>query len=555
VNAIEDYGRRYYFRNFRRDRANFGDPGAYFNSILMRTMLPVRQVADELIYKIITSPSVVAAESQCDSKFFRDSIDSGEIGNLCDSAVLQKYAQAGVAIQDWSQIVYLLLKDDLSGFRKDPKTYKANGFADLIYANYQASNFFVNVLGTPEPGQYYPMQTLTGYQLEPLPRAESEEQMLMAYLASKGVTGEQAQTLLPKIKGNIVDLKPGPIAKSLLSQVSQDGSFKQVDVMGNLYDKLAAVIIIGARGLPVEKYYEASFTPNLYFLPQTKSLASGLMSALVNENNMISAQTVKTRKGVEIEALLPASLNLNTKYYGVITSMTDFISDQNQEFSDKMRICNASEQGCQDVLGRGIASFKGANGQDVFRAAQVSSGDSIVFNLIQKGEELSKQRDTALEDIKNKPQLIEESKKSVTTGTEKQKALQEVLDKKAPELSKKLSTLYGDKEGTLWNLVSQMANDPEKADPSQVEALKGGIEDLLAQAQEVTKADLAKDEKLLKEVLEAEALVENNMKTSIDLIYRVAVSPLISDKVTQDLGPIEADAKMIRYIRAVLNVD
>lgn len=557
VKLIEDYNRNYYFRNFRRDRANFGDPGSYFGRVLMRTMFPVRQVTDELIYQLITSSTVPATETQCDSKFLRESIDSGEIGNLCDSAVLQKYAESGVEIRDWSQLIYLLLKDDLSGFRKDPKTYKANGLADLLFAGYHASNFFASVIGTPEPGLYYPMgNASTGYELEALPMIEGgDDAKLMAFLASKGVTGEQAQTMLPKIRGNIVDLKPGPVAKHLMSHVSQDGSFKQVEIMAHLYDKLAAIVIMGARGLPVEKYWEISMNTNMFFSPQTKGLSSALVNALINENRMIASATVTTRSGADVDVVMPAALNLNTKYYGLITAMTDFVSDQSTEFADKMRICAETERGCQDALNLGTASFRGANGQDVYRAVQVPAGDSVAHALVSKGQEISKARDEALKDIKDKAKLIKNAKEITKAAPGNQKALMDGLKAKAPVLAEKLASVYGDSKESLWGVVISQAENIEEANASQAAQLKEAITSTLEQVQELVTQTLGENQELLKEVKALIKPVDKDMLEANDATFRVSAAPIIVANATEQLSPIEADAKLIRYFRSVLVVD
>ncbi|MBK9294417.1 MAG: hypothetical protein IPM57_08220 [Oligoflexia bacterium] len=557
VKHIQDYNRNYYFRNFRRDRANFGNPMSYFGRILWRTMFPVRQVSDELIYQLITSPTVSAGANQCDSKFLRESIDSGEIGNLCDNSVLQKYAQSGVEIRDWSQLVYLLLKEDLSGFRKDPMSYKANGFADLIFANYHASNFFASVIGTPEPGLYYPMgNEMTGYELEALPAIEgNDDEKLMAFLASKGVTGDQAQALLPKIRGNIVDLKPGPVAKYLLSRVTQDGSFRQVDIMSHLYDKLAALIIMGARGIPVQKYWDLSMNTNMFFSPPTKNLSSALVNALINETNMIASANVKTRGGNVINATMPAALNLNTKYYALITALTDFVSDQSTEFADKMRICSDTEKGCQDALGLGLASFRGASGQDSYRAVQVPTGDSIAYALVKKAEDFSKMRDEAILDVKNKDKHLANLKEIVKQASQDQKALMNILEEKAKDLAKKLEPIYGASKQSLWSVIMASAEKIEEANVSEVANLKETLKGTLDQVSEVVKQSLNEQPDILKQVNELRVKVDEELISANDVSFRVLASPIIISNATDKLEPIEADAKLIRYFRHVLGVE
>ncbi len=552
-NLIANYHRNYVFRNFRRDRAEFGDVGVYFRNILIRKMLPIRQVADEFLYQLITSKTVAAGQNQCDLKWLKDSVDTNEVANLCDPAVAGKYAQFGIDFSDWSQLVYLLLNDDFSGFRKRQNEYLPNGFADLLWANYLASNFFQEVIGTPQPGLYLPVSGAGGVaELAVLPNVDGDDEAkVKAFLLSQGLTDADAAAQAAKLKAKIVDLKPGPQAKYLTSQLTQDGSFKRIETMGFVFDKLAAIIIMGARGLPIEKYQEISLNLNTFFAPQMKMLTTGLMNSLVNENTKISMQTVVNRSGEEVDAVLPAALDLNTKAYGVLTAASDFISDQNREMASKLRVCSADDV-CPDFPGNTTPAvgFRGPDAGSTFKALQVASGDSIAFTMIEKGDSISKERDQAMSDIGNVNDLVGALNKILAGGAAKNRAeaLNNLLAQKAPALGEKLAGAIGTGSDSIWTLIMSQGQDLKNDNPSVLLNIRSQLGGFLESIDATVKSDLEKQPEVLAQVQVLLVPVENDMLNVNSYSVRIVASPTIRDNDTAALRPIEADAYFVRSV-------
>jgi hypothetical protein len=559
----ESYNRNYVWKNFRRDRERFGDVMSYFNGVLVRYMMPMRQVGDEFLYQFITSGG---SNGPCGIAFIDQSIANGEVANICDANVQNTYAQAGIDLSDWSNWIYLLLNDQLNGLRMSPANYAPVGFADLIFANYQSSQFFVNVLGATEPALYLtvPSSQAGIYMMERMPNAGNADDSLRAYLQSQGYAPAEVEAQLQAQRGNLVDLKPGPQAKYLLSLLTRDGSFDRAESIGYLFDKLAATIMMGYRGLPVEKYWRISLNTNMFFSPLTKSVTTGLFGALIDNDPNISVQPVTTAAGEERQAVMPAALDLNTKFYGLIIAASDLVSDQNQEYSHKLRICNET-QFCQNPFKLPEVSFRGSDPQDFFKAVQTITQDSVAFNIVAKGDLVSKERDQADIDIKNpdalRPPLAAAIAGGGTTPSAetKRKALTDLMTRKAPALGQSLAQVYAKGaiggNPTIWQLVLDQGNKPDEANPNLAIQIKDALPGIFGQVAAITQQQIGNNAALLKEITDAQKLVNADMTSVNGLTTRLIASPIIFQNATEALKTVEADAKFVRLITKMLNVE
>jgi hypothetical protein len=563
--AIDEYQSNYLYRASRRDRLNFGDPGAFIGRLITRTMLPLRQVSDEFIYQFLVSQTVNGVAGECDLKFIKDSVDAGEIANICDPAVIAAYAKAGIVFNDWSALVGFLRDPATKKFLKAPTTYRANGFADLLLANSFAQRFFRDIIGAPEPGLYLPQDSGLGipgvFALKALPNvAGGVDEQLRSVAKSQGLEGEDVDAFVEENKPMLVPIMPG-LGRYLLSRVEVDGSFRELDVMGYVYDKIAAILVMGARGLPVEKYQELSMNGNMYMYPQTHMVASALYRALIVEDPAVSDKVVQTVGGDQIRAILPAAFNQDTKMYGLIFGLSDLVSDQGQEFLDKIRICTEGEPGCTNTLGLDQATFSARQGHNIYRATQTVEQDSIAFDLVSKGAGLSSARDQAVKDLAQMPALIAQLKERVTgkkgdTPADHRWALMNLLENKAPKTAAKVKVIYGrskPKKGVtpLWAQVMAIGAAGEKADPGAVQGLSEQVPLLVEAGKAIIEEDLASDDALLKQVQTPLKLVNADMNDVIGLSARVVLSEAIVQQATDQLGPIEEN---VRTVRSILNL-
>ncbi|MCC6277034.1 MAG: hypothetical protein IT289_03850 [Oligoflexia bacterium] len=568
---IADYNRDYVWRQFRRDRLNFGNPMNHFYRVLMNTMFPLRQAVDEFLYQFIMSPS--EAGGPCDIKYLNDSIRKGEMANICDGRVMDQYAKAfGVDFSDWGQFVLLLLKPDGSGFLKDPSEYIPSGFADLMLSSEMVTGFFQDVIGMTDPGLYLAQEGKEVHFLERLPRMAqgSDEDALKFYYMNQGATEEQASSLVDRNKGNLVSLKPGPQSKYLQSFISMDGNFRYVDAIGYEFDKLAAILIMGARGLPVEKYWDISLNANMYFAPQTKTATTALYNSIINEAEYVSVQKVVTKGNKVIDAAVPAAWNLTTRVYGLFFAAADLVSDQNSEFADKLKICAKGEAGCEGNSGNEVASFKSQNGGVTFRAAQVASKDSIVFPLVKQGEKLSIDRDQALADLQNLPALRAEmpgllNGQPTDSPATRQTKFMQLVKSKAPQIRTQLQGIYGSgnplpgsgNDLHLWQFIMDMGKNLNTAQPWPQYALvikNGYLPDELSRGRALIELNV-QDAGVKAELLAAEATVAKDMVEVNKLTARILASDLIEADATEKLRPIEDDVKFVRLVFRILGIE
>jgi hypothetical protein len=558
ANRIARYDRGYAFRNIRHDQLIF-NVDAYFGNMLMRTMLPLRQVADEFLYQLITSSRVQASSAQCDLKWLRDSVDAGEVANICDPVVIKAYQDQGADVSDLSKFVVFLLSSDMTGLRKNPSQYIPNGFADLLYSNYLVTNFFVKVIGTPEPGLYIANQSDAGTTLEALPAiAGGDDARVEAYLQSKGMSQDEAAKQLPQAKANLVDLGPGVGGKNLLSTFITDGIFRQTTAIGVLYDKIGAVIAMGARGLPVQKYQDISMNSNMYIAPQTKNVTTALFSALIGNNANILTETVKTRSGKDVDATVPASLNLDTQFYGLIIGATDLVSDKDHDFADKLRICTEGDTHCNNPFSLDAASFRGLNGQDLYKSVQVISGDSVVLGIVKKGQQLSKDRDQAVLDQPNLEKIAKQIL-SIETGTansnpsQREKVLIATLTAASLKVAATLGGILGQGNQasgapTLWQEVMSLGSMGKNADAAQALQDRDTLTSLIPQINDFVNQALAGDALKLKAVQTALTTVLNDMQTINSLTVRLVAGPTLIQNANNGLAAVESEATFIRQV-------
>ncbi|MDZ4678462.1 MAG: hypothetical protein SGI74_13265 [Oligoflexia bacterium] len=567
--VIAQYDRDYSWRHNRRNRANFGNPMSHLWRTIQRTMLPLRLVTDEFIYQFIVSPTVPANANQCDIKFLRDSIDKGEMGNICDNAVVEKYMAAfGTDFSDWADFVLLLLNPKTGDFLKPPASYLPNGFADLMLSNNMVGNYFVNVVGMNDSGLYLPIGQQGGVTVfDKLPLIyENNEQNLMFFYMAQGLNQNQAQQLVNENKNKLVDLKKGgPNAKDLVSTGTYDGSYFRVETLGYEFDKLAAILIMGARGMPVDKYQRISLNGNMYFAPQTKTLTLASYNALITEPKYAMVQSVVNVGGESVDAALPASWNLTTKVYGAFYSVMDLVSDQNHEYADKMRVCvEGGSQTCVNELNLPEVKFSGANGQKTFKALQVRSNDGISYNLIEKGDLISKARDQAVKDVTNHDQLVTEMPALLNGSAagqgvaDRQKAFMALVKQQSPTLVKKIDPYYGSGFTTFkwWQLVMDEAQalNETGSHPGMNVRIQELLPDVFSEADQVITNHLASNPTLAKSLIEASAKVKKDMVAVNTLTVRIIAPKLMIDKYSEQLQPLEDDAIFIDFIYRILGI-
>lgn len=555
-NQIDRYKRSYAFGSFRRDREKFRTAGQHLARVFLRTMLPVRQTLDEMIYQVIVSPSSAVPANQCGLDFLRSAVERGEMANLCDPDTAQLYVQVfGEQVLEWENFTAFLLNPVTQEFLKDPTHYQPNGFADLLLAGTDASNFFLQTLAAPEPGKFVPMADGNLTMLHALPQiGSSEDEQIQAFMAQNGLPAEAEEI----IKANLVDLKPGPQAKHLMSRFTSDGGYLRRDSIGFLYDKLAAMLAMGIRGMPVQKYANISMNVNFFTLPQTKGLSIYAADSLINERDYMALDTYQTRSGAFVRAAAPVGKSFDMKVLGIVLSLSDYVSDQTQDFMKKMTICLTGDERCQNQLALPEVSFVGVDGQTEFKATQVLDGDSIAYNIIERGDVASKARLQAVNDIRGQDVLVEQAKNySADTTRETSRSILEASFRAiSDEFWRDQMNLFAKAEDTgvesLWASVMSEAQAGTAADLNLASERQQTLANSLGAVQEAI--NKVEDEQLKFTATTALAEVAKDLQTANSLIYRIVASGQIFRDTTTEIEGVEADARLILGIVKELNL-
>jgi len=473
---IERYNRGYVKSHLRRNRLDFDNSvgGVIFGSFT-RYMIPTRQVLDELIYQIITSPPAAQNEYGCTSQFMLDSVASGEIANVCDPAAAEDNF---VNVLDWGTMVNgLFTKASLTAgkpaFYMDPTKYKPNGFADLVFANSLARDFFSNVIGAPEADTYLLEPYNTGtYKLTQLPPGGTNEDRLAALAQSRSVTNITAfiqsnlSNLVPIALGPITAATPAinyrvnPIGTTFTSQVSLDGGYEKLQDIGYIWDKYVAMITLGMRYIGVEKYARMSMAGNAYLWPQGKKWTTDIIDAMVTKRQYLAQSWVTTAGGQTVMAYVPASEDINLQAIGVMIGVADLATDTDSSFVDKLRVCDSTDgTKCNSSLGLPTVQFDSASGADVYKAAQTIDNDSIGFQMVSAGKKIADDRKQMMLNVTNAATFLSTAKAKMVAGETKRKALDILLlgEPTLASLAGKITANSGN--SSVWVKSQDMINN------------------------------------------------------------------------------------------------
>ncbi|MEQ1876200.1 MAG: hypothetical protein ABL958_06110 [Bdellovibrionia bacterium] len=450
LNNIERFNRGYLRSHFRRGRVNFEDTiGSVIMSSFFYTMIPTRQVMDEFIYQIITSPGAQQNNLGCGSEFYRASIAAGEFANICDPAIAE---DNWVNMLDWDTLANgLFTKASLDAgkpvFRKDPKTFIPNGLADLVLANALARNFFAGIIGSPNPGLYlvepFDLQKNTK-KLTMMPPGASDEDSLRNYaieLAQAGVI-TNVDLYVTQQKPNLVRLNLGPItaaspannlyvspiATNFTSQSTITGGYEELQNIGFIWQKYLAMIALGSRYVGVSKYERMSMMGNAYLWPQGRKWTTDLIDGMATDREYIGQSYVTTMGGTTHLAYVPATSDINLRAIAIMIGVADLSTDSDSSFVDKLRMCDSQDASkCTPTLGQDVIQFDSASGTNFFKASQTLEKDSIGFQIVKDGKIIADQRKQHMLDVANSPQILAGAKTKLTGAETKRKTLDNLL--------------------------------------------------------------------------------------------------------------------------------
>lgn len=459
ANMIEDYHNNWVLSHFRRDRADFDRRAqGYPMGALVRYFLPIRQVMDEFIYSLIEATPVAAGENQCGMEHWRESVEAGEIVNVCNPVDAER---AGIDVTDMSTFEAGLFGKQ--GLRKHPSQYIPYGLADLVMAGSLAKNFFVEVLGSTEPGTYIAVPTSPQtFQLEALPSDGDMDENLAQFAAAKGypLTPE----LLEQMKQLVGKIEIGRYGKPFVSEADESGSFVRQKNIGAFMDKYVAILALGVKDLGVAKYYRRSMTGNTYAYPQTQGFARQMVKSVITQKDRLLTIPFKTTAGV-LPAAVEPSLNLDLKAIGTITALVDFVSDSDESIADALRVCSLGDQGCRPGFGQEAVEFTTASGQNVFRAVQTLNGDSISFELLKEAAAIDKERKYWVQKMqKSSDTMASNIMKFEELKPVRESVLKTLSDLDVPELKEALPAVFLDDKKTpsIWYITGLIATRADK---------------------------------------------------------------------------------------------
>lgn len=459
ANMIEDYHTNWVLSHFRRDRANFEQRArGYPMGALVRYFIPIRQVMDEFIYSLIDAKDVAAGENECGMEHWKKSVDAGEIVNVCDPLAAE---QAGVDPTDLSTFTAGLFAEQ--GFRKNPMEYEAYGLADLVFADAIAKQFFVEVLGSTEPGTFIALPIAPGkFQLEQIPSSGNLEENLAEFAAERGIP--TTPDVIGQMKQLVGRIEIGRYGKPFVSESDETGPFVRQKNIGAFFDKYVAMVALGIKDIGVPKYYRRSMTGNAYAYPQTKDFATQMIKAMITQKDRILTMPFKTQAGVIPVAVEP-SLNLDVKSIGTITALVDFVSDSDESIADALRVCSLNDQGCRAGFGQKTVEFTTASGQDVYRAVQTLKEDSISFDLLSEAAAIDKDRKEWVSKMQKASDTIATNIMKLDELKGARESMIKTLEAlEIKEMGEVIPMVFTDDEKTpsLWNVTKLIATKGEE---------------------------------------------------------------------------------------------
>lgn len=587
LNRITAYERSYIRSHFRRDRAQFEAAArGYPWGLMTRTMLPIRQVMDELLYSFANPdvekvPRQARANGRCDLKFMRESVDRGEIVNICDPVAAEA---AGVNLNDLSTLWKGLFNSKSGDFLRIPSDYKPLGLADFLYANLLAQRFFMTVIGATEPGLYVATPPSGGVQalqagapftLTSLEGEGSEEERIAAFEASNQKIKSGLGELNRTVKGSLVDLRIGPGVMYGSTEFKTVGLSQRLARLGSIVDKMVAIQALGVRDVGVMKYDRIGMMGNAYAYPQSKKFVTTLFRALTTENPWISVMQVPLRDDDKtvIPVVTNASLDKNVQLFSTIISLTDFVLDGDKSMLDKFRICSVNEQGCLAPTAADMSvEFKTASGQDRFRAVQTPEGDSSAFRLVSQAKELDQERSKWSEILtKSGGEQAENLMKLDQARAELRPRLESSLAK-FPALGFLSENVLRDDASNpgAWLRLEQFTRELLNKGPAESEQiavsiltdfhrLEGGLAKLMADMGEkgVCKEPSDSECQASPDVVRRKALTAlvidftqaNQLAQTVALAnFNARVAPGVVQSLTNQLASQEADIRLIRKI-------
>ncbi len=504
---IENYEARYLRSHFRRDRATFDFTMGGAAGRSMRSFVNVRQVYDEMIFNLIPGDDFDITQlsaGTCAFDFQQDSIEAGEMGNVCDPQTAGQWGLSGWDIKDWSRA---LVNPETNQPYKNFWEYTPNKMADLLFANQLANNFFQNIISAPEPGHYLyrevqvsPTQVIpiitplpalsrdsqgSGFTAKSTAQVQAEGEQLLRTIASlQDMSPDQVDAFVAENKKNLVFMNRGGRAKFLSYYERYEGEMYKLQRVGYGIDKYLAISALSVRDVGVQKYRQRGFQANAYLLPQSRDLVMNLANSVISENPFISASNVLKGDGTVAEnVLVPAAYPSNMDLMMIITGLANFASESERSIVSQLKICANSEAGCSsDKIDTEKVSFTSADGLNTFTVSKNVNGESIAFNMVRQAVQLSQQRDEILDVRENTPEKVGEV---LTQGEQARLALHEAL-LKVPELADLAGTLTDNSEGaeSLWMLTITLKDNFDKVSPDQMNQIIGIMSKMLQESAE-----------------------------------------------------------------------
>ncbi|MFK8138137.1 MAG: zinc-dependent metalloprotease [Bdellovibrionales bacterium] len=427
---VDSFNQRYFSRYFRRDKFFFGNP-AY--GMAMNFMMPVRTVMDEYIYQVIFAPK---ADPGFRGLGCRDmptliSVATGEFKvNVCKLAEVEEY------LKDNKIAKGPLDMDALEDILADPnplRGYYPMGKADMVNAQKIAKEFFLSVLGSPEPGAYIAEPKLDQdgkateeAKLTKIPNVEpkseyagNEEQWTNAVRAGLAEIAQErrlnANSFVTSMMRFVTNLDYGS-GKPLKNIVENDEGRQVTKIVGNLYDKYYAMLILGSRYVGVPKYVSASLNGNAYLWPQTQGFAKDIAKKMIQQEPLMAEQVVELPMlQARIKAQVPASMDKNTQYLASVISMINYINESDRSFARSVSVSNWHTE-CDKAKKAGYDFAKVEEQGRIYCAAETDreeAGSHIVIPMIRSVKEKKAELEKQLALVEKMDEILSQATTSI----------------------------------------------------------------------------------------------------------------------------------------------
>ncbi len=556
---IEAYNANWMLSHYRRGRALFDSAtGELAMRNLSRTMIPVRQVMDEFVYQLISSPAAQSPASKCSDEFSVASIARGEIVDYCDALVAEA---AGVDPSDLSTLAMGLF-DPQTGQRRVPMSELAPGkLADLVNANLLAQNFFQDVIGSIEPGTFLAFKAPNTPESDPhtlfrLSGSGSESEQLADFAREQNLPESEVAGFVQQNLKNVTSLRVGRFAKLYESQVGEEGTMSKLESVGSFWDKYVATIALSIRDVNVSKYHRASLTGNVYSYPQTKRYAVSLFDRMIVGGDAIGSIPVQLKSGQVVFGLAEAKLSSDIQRIATVTALTDLVSDLDTSMLKKLRFCVAGEASCLNELGSEVVEVTDSLGSRKIRAIQTPEGDSIAFRILSKMKQSDDVRRRFATLKTDAPKLREENKAAINALLQTSLGLLEQVAK-IQGLEKSVVILQGGDQSNPTGLVllSALNEQGEQVALNTYFDFSNRIgADLAVVVDEVTKhaqsVKTPESEQLLKDVT---ALVDAAKKLTESEV-QLKIAPKVVEIRTRELEQQESNLDIMQQIIGILSL-